>query len=193
MWGAEHLQRLSGAELARAGGYTPNISSNRADPQPGAEWSQCVVVTVKDYGAACTAIEAGDLNCLQAKSGPSAQLPASCGPAAGISGGLVRLSVGLTGSQAQVRGLRTLPCWAIPSTCCIRMALSCCSLGRFALQRACPLMHQRARTVHLTLRCLQTYLLQRWAQLEESYRHVAGVPLTVKPAFKAVQVRPAAF
>lgn len=48
---------------------------------------------------------------------------------AGISGGLVRLSVGLTGSRAQ-----------------------------------------------------------RWAQLEESYRHVAGVPLGVKPAFKALQV-----
>jgi methionine-gamma-lyase len=48
---------------------------------------------------------------------------------AGISGGLVRFSVGLTGSQAQ-----------------------------------------------------------RWEQLEESYRHVAGVPLGVKPAFKAVQV-----
>lgn len=32
------------------------------------------------------------------------------------------------------------------------------------------------------------HMMQRWAQLEESYRHVAGVPLGVKPAFKALQV-----
>lgn len=31
-------------------------------------------------------------------------------------------------------------------------------------------------------------LAQRWEQLEESYRHVAAVPLGVKPAFKALQV-----
>lgn len=108
---------------------------------------------------------------------------ASLLPAAGISGGLVRFSVGLTGSQAQVcpssgPAQHTHRIGALLAGTCSKA--NCVHLDVFfAACQPLPPAHMRLRLY---------MLVQRWEQLEESYRHVAGVPLDVKPAFKALQV-----